>query len=342
LFFKNNENKLSNAEKLMNQLYPLKFKPIFKEKIWGGQKIKTELGLDSRPLPNCGEAWVLSGVPGSETKVINGFLEGNSLNDLLEVYMDDLIGEDLFYKYDKEFPILVKFIDSNDYLSIQVHPDDALAAKRKTGNGKSEMWYVLEAEPGSELITGFNREVSQDIYLEHLNNKNLKEILNVEKVKKGDVFYIPSGRVHALGPGILLAEIQQTSDTTYRIYDWDRTDEKGRSREIHTELALDAIDFSLVTNYRTEYRKIRNQTEILTDTPFFTINILDFDQLVNKEYALIDSFVIYICVDGSAILHYDDQQESLKKGETILIPAVMDRLALEPKKSCKVLEVFIQ
>ena len=256
--------------------------------------------------------------------------------------MDDLIGEDLFYKYNKEFPILVKFIDSNDYLSIQVHPDDALAAKRKSGKGKTEMWYILDAEPGSELITGFNREVDKDIYLEHLNNKKLKEILNIEKVKEGDVFYIPSGRIHAIGPGILLAEIQQTSDTTYRIYDWDRVDEKGKARELHTELAIDAIDFKAVNNFRTEYRKIKNKTEKLVDTPFFTTNIIDFDQIIKKDYALLDSFVIIVCVEGSAMIHYNDQQESLKKGETILIPAVMDRLVLEPLQTCKVLEVFIQ
>jgi len=326
----------------MNNLYPLKFKPIFKEKIWGGEKIKTKLGLDYSLLPNCGEAWVLSGVAGSETKVVNGFLKANSLNDLLEVYMDDLIGEDLFYKYAKEFPILVKFIDSNDYLSVQVHPDDALAAKRKIGNGKTEMWYILDAEPGSELITGFNRQVDQEIYLEHLNNKKLKEILNIEKVKKGDVFYIPSGRIHALGPGILLAEIQQTSDTTYRIYDWDRMDENGKSRDLHTDLALEAIDFRPVNNFRTEYRKIKNQTKNLADTPFFTTNILDFDQIVKKDYVMLDSFVIYVCVEGSSLIHYDDQYESLKKGETILIPAAMDRIVIEPLQSCKVLEIFIK
>jgi mannose-6-phosphate isomerase len=326
----------------MNQLYPLKFKPIYKDKIWGGQKIRTTLGMDFTPLLNCGEAWVLSGVSGSVTKVINGFLKGNSLNDLLEVYMDDLIGEDSFNKYNKEFPILVKFIDSNDYLSIQVHPDDALAARRKSGKGKTEMWYILDAEPGSELITGFNREVDKDIYLEHLNSKKLKEILNVEMVKEGDVFYIPSGRIHAIGPGILLAEIQQTSDTTYRIYDWDRVGENGKSRELNTELAIDAIDFKAVNNFKTEYIKIKNKTEKLVDTPFFTTNIIDFDQIIKKDYALLDSFVIIVCVGGSAMIHYNDQQESLKKGETILIPAVMDRLVLEPLQSCKVLEIYIQ
>jgi mannose-6-phosphate isomerase len=326
----------------MSKLYPFKFKPIFKEKIWGGQKIKTELGLDFRPLPNCGEAWVLSGVKGSESKVINGFLKGNSLNELLEVFMDDLIGEDLFYKFDKEFPILVKFIDSNDNLSIQVHPDDELAAKRKIGSGKTEMWYILDAEPGSELITGFNKEVNKDIYLDHLSKKKLTEILNVEKVKKGDVYFIPSGRIHALGPGILLAEIQQTSDTTYRIYDWDRVDKNGKSRELHTELALDAIDFNPVNDYRTEYRKIKNQTETLVDTPFFTTNILDFDQIVKKDYTLLDSFVIYVCVEGASLIHYDDHQESLNKGETALLPAVMKHILLEPLPSCKVLEIFIR
>lgn len=326
----------------MNQLYPLKFQPVFKEKIWGGQKIRTTLGMDFSPLPNCGEAWVLSGVPGSETIVTNGFLKGNSLNDLLEVYMDDLIGEDLFYKYAREFPVLVKFIDSNDHLSIQVHPDDALAAKRNIGSGKTEMWYILDAEPGSELISGFNRQVNKDIYLEHLKNNKLKEILNIEKVKKGDVFYIPSGRIHALGPGILLAEIQQTSDTTYRIYDWDRVDKNGKSRELHTELAIDAIDFKPVNHFRTEYRKIKNQIQNLVDTPFFTTNILDFDEVVKKDYSLLDSFVIYICVEGSAMIHYDDHQESLIKGETVLIPAIMDRLVLEPLQPSKVLEVFIQ
>jgi len=342
IVFKNKENKSSNTEKLMNQLYPLKFKPVFKEKIWGGQKIRTTLGMDFSPLPNCGEVWVLSGVPGSETEVINGFLKGNLLNDLLEVYMDDLIGEELFYKYAREFPVLVKFIDSNDYLSIQVHPDDALAAKRNIGSGKTEMWYILDAEPGSELISGFNRQVNKDIYLEHVNNKKLKEILNVEKVKKGDVFYIPSGRIHAIGPGILMAEIQQSSDTTYRIYDWDRVDDKGVSRELHTDLAIDAIDFKPVNNFRTEYRKIKNQIQNLADTPFFTTNILDFDQIVKKDYALFDSFVIYVCVEGSTMIHYEDQQESLQKGETILIPAVMDRLVMEPLQHCMVLEIFIK
>jgi mannose-6-phosphate isomerase len=326
----------------MNKLYPLKFKPIFKEKIWGGEKTKTELGLDFSPLPNCGEAWVLSGVTGSETMVTNGFLQGNSLNELLEIFMEDLVGEEMFSRIEKEFPILIKFIDSRDWLSVQVHPDDELAVRRNIGHGKTEMWYILDAEPGSELITGFNRPVNKELYLEYLNHKKLPQILNSVKVSKGDVFFIPSGRIHALGPGILLAEIQQTSDTTYRVYDWDRVDEHGRSRELHIDLALEAIDFQPVMNYRSEYRKIKNKTECLVDTPFFTSNILDFDQPVRKDFSLFNSFVLYVCVEGSALIHYDEKHEALKKGEILLIPAVMERLVLEPVQSCKILEVFVQ
>ena len=325
----------------MNQLYPLKFKPIFKDKIWGGQKIRTSLGMDFSPLPNCGEAWVISGVEGSQTTVSNGFLKGNELNELLEVYMDELVGESVFEKYGDEFPILVKFIDSNDFLSIQVHPDDLLAAKRKTGKGKTEMWYILDSDENAELITGFNRKMTPDIYLEYLKNKKLKDILNVEKAKKGDAFFIPSGRVHALGPGLLLAEIQQTSDTTYRIYDWDRVDDKGQPRELHTELALDAIDFRHHDSYRTNYRKSVNKSETVVNCPYFTTNIIGFDHAIAKDYSDLDSFVIYICVEGSATIRHVAGTESLKTGETLLIPAISEKIELTPVSNCKLLEVFI-
>ena len=325
----------------MNNLYPLKFKPVFKEKIWGGEKIRTKLGLNFSPLPNCGEAWILSGVPGSETKVSNGFLKGNTLTELMEVFMDDLVGEEIFLNNEKEFPILIKFIDSRDWLSVQVHPDDAVAKRQKIGHGKSEMWYIMDAEKNAELITGFNGIVGKETYLEALHEKKLRDILNAVKVRKGDVFYIPAGRIHALGPGILLAEIQQTSDTTYRIYDWDRIDKKGRSRELHTELALDAVDFSPVSNYRTNYRKLKNHTENLIDTSHFSVNILEFDQPVKKDYTLLDSFVLYVCVEGAAMIHSYGKKESLKTGETILIPAVMDHIVLEPDGVSKILEVFI-
>lgn len=325
----------------MKLLYPLKFTPIFKEKVWGGQKMQSALGLDFSPLPNCGEAWVLSGVPGAQSVVSNGFLEGNELNDLVEIYMDDLVGEKAFERFPDQFPILVKFIDSNDWLSIQVHPDDALAAKRKIGNGKTEMWYILNADRDAELIAGFSKPVNQKVYLDHLEQKRLKEILNVERVERGDVFYMPAGRVHALGPGVLLAEIQQTSDTTYRIYDWDRVDSQGKSRELHTDLALEAIDFTVAESYRTPYARLTNQTVPLVECPAFTTNLIEFDHGIEKQLEYLDSFVIYLCTEGECTLQYLQGMETLKKGEVILIPAVMDHLFLVPKPTARLLEIFL-
>jgi mannose-6-phosphate isomerase len=325
----------------MNALYPLKFKPIFREKIWGGTRIRTKLGLDFAPLKNCGEAWMVSGVPGFGTKVVNGFLKGNELNELLEIYMDDLVGEKAFEKNADEFPILVKFIDSDQYLSVQVHPDDRLAMKRGLSSGKTEMWYILEAEKDAEMITGFSRPVDQKTYLQYLRENKLVELLNVEKVRAEDVFYIPSGRVHAMGPGILLAEIQQTSDTTYRIYDWDRVDSDGKSRELHTDLALEAIDFGIPDSYRTPYKKVQNKTSNLVDSPYFVTNLVDFTSPIRKDYTQLDSFVIYLCTAGECTVDDGSRKEHLKMGETMLIPAIMEKILLEPNPECKILEVYV-
>ncbi len=325
----------------MSLLYPLKFKPIFKEKIWGGDKTNSHLGLDYSPLANCGEVWALSGVKGNPSIVENGFLVENELNELVEMYMDDLVGERVFKKFGKEFPILIKFIDANDDLSIQVHPDDVLAKKRKVGKGKSEMWYIMQADEGAELISGFNRKTDKETYLKYLKSKTLKEILNVEKVKADDVFYIPAGRVHALGPGILLAEIQQTSDITYRIYDWDRVDTEGKSRELHTDLALDAIDFSVSENYKTNYSKKLNTTATLVDKPCFTTNLIHINKTIGKDYSEKDSFIIYVCVEGAFELQYSGGKMDIKMGETVLIPAMMEDIIINPKPETKILEVFI-
>lgn len=324
----------------MNTLYPLKFKPLFVEKIWGGTKLNTALGMKLKPQSAVGEAWMLSGVPGSPTKVSNGFLKGNELNELLEVYMDDLVGEKNFSRNKEQFPILIKFIDATDWLSVQVHPDDELAKKRGLAGGKTEMWYVIEADKGAELIAGFNRKIEKAAYLRHLKDKTLRNILNYEPVKKGDVFFMPSGRVHALGPGILLAEIQQTSDTTYRIYDWDRVDSQGRSREMHTEEALDALDFTVPPSYRTQYNEALNNTVSLVDCPFFQTGMLYFNRPVNKDYSEIDSFVIYICTEGSAEIAWNEGKETIQRGEVLLIPATIDRIALLPSPSCRLLEVY--
>jgi len=322
-------------------LYPLKFKPVFKDKIWGGQKIRTSLGIDFAPLPNCGEMWAMSGVPECQTLVANGFLEGNELNEILEIYMDELVGGKVYSQFGNEFPILIKFIDANDWLSIQVHPDDALAARRNIGRGKTEMWYILDADPGAELIAGFNRKMQPESYLQAMKDHRLREVLNVEKVNRGDLFFIPAGRVHALGPGILLTEIQQTSDTTYRIYDWDRVDDKGHARELHTDLALDAIDFKEVDSYKTNYRKAVNKTVSLADCPFFTTNLLVTDQDYHKDYSDLDSFVTYVCVEGKGSITADEHTVPLKPGEVALIPAVMEEAFIHPEGSLTLLEVYI-
>ncbi|MEI6694990.1 MAG: type I phosphomannose isomerase catalytic subunit [Bacteroidota bacterium] len=319
----------------------MKFKPVFMDKIWGGSKIKTVLGMDYAPLPNCGEVWALSGVADNTSEVSNGFLEGNELNELIEVYMGDLVGDAVYEKFGVEFPILIKFIDANDYLSIQVHPDDELAAKRKIGSGKSEMWYILQADENAELIAGFNQKVNKESYLKHLNNKSLREILNVEKVKKDEVYYIPAGRIHALGPGLLLAEIQQTSDTTYRIYDWDRVDENGISRQLHIDEALDAIDFNVYDDYKTSYQHQLNKTENLLETPFFTTNVLQLNKKLEKNYEELDSFVIFVCIQGRGELHFGSEKLNFKKGEVVLLPANIKKIQLLPLEEIKLLEVYI-
>lgn len=326
-----------------NSLYPLKFHTIFKDKIWGGNKIKELFGKDYSPLPNCGETWEISGVEGNISIVKNGFLEGNDLQELIEIYMGELVGEKVYEKHGLEFPVLIKFIDAADYLSIQVHPDDKLAKKRHQMNGKNEMWYIFHAEQNAEVIAGFNKEVTKEEYLAHLENKTLKSILNIEKVKEGDVFFMPAGRVHALGPGICLAEIQQTSDITYRIYDWDRKDAEGNSRELHTELALDAIDFNKYPEYKTKYETKVNEAVNIGECPYFTTNLLQINQKTEKDYSHLDSFVIYICTEGSFEIHYNEYEyEPVSKGECVLIPAELKDITLIPSEESKILEVFIQ
>ncbi|MEA3443400.1 MAG: type I phosphomannose isomerase catalytic subunit [Bacteroidota bacterium] len=324
-------------------LYPVKFKPILKDKIWGGQKLKTYLNKEFSHLPNCGESWEISGIHGDISVVANGFLAGNSLLELIEVYMGDLLGDKVYEKFGLEFPLLIKFIDANDVLSIQVHPDDVIAKERHNAFGKTEMWYIIQADNGSELISGFNQKADKEIYIKYLNQKKLKEILNYETVGEGDVFFIPSGRVHAIGSGILLAEIQQTSDITYRIYDWDRVDTKGKGRELHTDLAVDVIDYNHYDNYRTNYDKIKNAEINLANCQYFTTNLLEFDTVIHKDYKLLDSFVIFLCLDGQFNIEYGSKEKcQVSKGETVLIPAEIDNLVLVPDGTTKLLEVFIQ
>jgi len=325
----------------MNSLYPLKFKPVFDDRVWGGDKIRTIMGLDFAPHDRCAEAWVLSGYDGRQTIVQNGFLAGNEINELVEIYMDELVGGKVFDETGSTFPLLIKFIDAREWLSIQVHPDDELALKRGLPNGKTEMWYVLDADANAQLIAGFNRKITQKQYLEHLQKKTLPEIMNYEKVHAGDVFFMPAGRVHSLGPGVILAEIQQTSDTTYRIYDWDRKDDKGNERELHTEQALAAIDFNSYSEYKTNFRPRLNETIGLVNCPYFTTNLLELAQPLRKDYEELDSFVVYICLEGGMKIKCGENSTNAVMGEVVLIPAIIDKVEIFPERKVKFLEVFV-
>ncbi|NQU88291.1 MAG: class I mannose-6-phosphate isomerase [Mariniphaga sp.] len=326
----------------MNGLYPLKFKPHYFDKIWGGQKLKTILGKDFGKLPNCGESWEISGVEGNISVVSNGFLAGNNLQELVEIYMGDLVGEKNYEKFGIEFPLLIKFIDANDDLSIQVHPNDELSKKRHNAYGKTEMWYIVDAEKGAKLNSGFNKELNKEQYQQYFNEGKLLDILSFEEVKKGDVFFMPAGRVHAIGAGIVVAEIQQTSDVTYRIFDFNRMDAEGKERELHTEFALDAIDFEYQESYKTEYNTVPNESSELAKCKYFTTNFIELTQRVEKDFYDIDSFIIYMCLEGSLELITENNTESLMKGETFLVPASISSYVLNPlSDNVKLLEVYI-
>ncbi len=326
----------------MKNLYPLKFAPVYLDKIWGGQKIKTELGKNFGDLPNCGESWEISGVPGNISVVSNGYLKGNNLEELIEIYMGDLVGDRVHEKFSVEFPLLIKFIDANDDLSVQVHPDDKLSGERHQAFGKTEMWYVLQADKGARLNSGFNQPVDADTYLQKLSSGQLTDILNFEEVNPGDVFFMPAGRVHAIGKGILLTEIQQTSDVTYRIYDYNRKDAHGKERELHTDLALAAIDFTYHDNYRTPYHTELNKSTEVVNCKYFNTSVLEFDRTIDKDIYHLDSFVIFICLEGEYAIGYNTGTERVKKGETVLIPASLNQFRLEPlSNNVKLLEVHV-
>lgn len=321
--------------------YPFKFQPILNEKIWGGHKIQTELNKDISPLENCGETWEISGVPGNISVVSEGPLTGTKLPDLIETYKGQLVGNQVYQKEKNDFPLLVKFIDAHQDLSIQVHPNDKLAKERHQSLGKTEMWYIFQADPGSQLIAGFNQPLDRKKYLDHFEQGRLMEVLNQELVVSDDVFFVPAGRVHTIGKGVLLAEIQQTSDITYRIYDFDRVDKHGNSRELHTAEALDALDFHHYPEYKTQYDHSPNQTVALVNCQYFNVNRLFYEKETSRSYHHLDSFVIYVCVDGKLRIHWDGQHITMVKGEAVLVPAILKDLRLVPDPSFKILESYI-
>ena len=323
---------------MIKTLYPLKFQPILKEKIWGGQKLKTILNKDS-DSPKTGESWEISDVEGDASVVINGKLKGQSLKHLLETYKSGLIGAKNYNVFGNKFPLLIKFIDAKEDLSIQLHPNDELAKKRHNSFGKTEMWYVMQADKDAKLIVGFNQKMTSETYLKNLEDKTLPEILNFDTVKEGDTYFIEVGRVHAIGAGVMLAEIQQTSDITYRVYDWDRVDDNGNERELHNDLAIDAFNFDMENNFRVGYSKEDNKSNKMVSCPYFTTNFIHLEGKTEKQNS-IDSFIIYICVDGIVDIQFAKGVETISKGETILIPAALKDFSLISNKA-KLLEVYV-
>jgi mannose-6-phosphate isomerase len=326
----------------MSELYPLKFESVLKEKVWGGNALATRYHKHgSSATDKIGESWEISAIAEDESVISNGFLAGNNIEELIEVYMGDITGDAIYDKFGYEFPLLIKFIEAQQDLSIQVHPNDALAKERHKAYGKTEMWYILECKEGSKLYTGFKEGVTKEIYEEALKNGNLVDILNVESVEQGDVFFTPAGRVHAIGAGIVLVEIQQTSDITYRIFDWNRKNTGKEKRELHTDLALDAIDFSQTGSSKIRQMPVMNKSVNLVDCEFFNTNLLCFDKPIEKDYFLNDSFVVYICIEGEFQMTWDGSSEKVSKGETVLVPAMIKEITLNPVNKVKVIEVFI-
>jgi mannose-6-phosphate isomerase len=332
------------------KLYPLKFKTIFKDKIWGGQKIKSVLGKEFAPLPNCGETWELSGVNENISEVSNGALSGKLLTEIISEYGSDLLGSRVLKDYGSEFPLLIKFIDAADDLSIQVHPDNVLAKKRHNSFGKTEMWYIMQADEAARIIVGFKEESNSNEYLENLNNKTLlsilddvklNDILNRELAEAGDVFFLPAGRVHTIGKGLLLAEIQQTSDVTYRIFDFNRKDVQGNLRELHLEESLDAIDYKKYDHYKTPYQPQKDKSVELAKCEYFFTNRLDLTGDMAVDHSGLDSFKIYICLSGKATISYEGGSESLEMGDVILVPATMESYRIETTSGVNLLETYI-
>ncbi len=318
------------------QLYPLQFDPILKDRIWGGEKLKTVL---NKPITSkiTGESWELSTVEGDVSVVANGSLKGKALTDIIEEFPSEILGTKVYKRFGKQFPLLFKYLDAREDLSIQVHPNDELAKERHNSFGKTEMWYIMQADADARIIVGFKENSSKEEYLENLNNNSLVSILDNVKVKQGDVFFLETGTVHAIGAGLVVAEIQQTSDITYRLYDFDRVDVQGNKRELHVDLALDAINYNKVDTYK-EYQKKTNESNVVVECPYFTTNFIPLDGQVevNKNG---ETFTVYMCIEGSFDIEYNGEKASYIKGDTVLIPAAMNAFIFNGKAS--ILEIYI-
>ena len=320
-------------------LYPLKFKPILKERLWGGTKLKDVL---HKPIESdiTGESWELSGVEGDISEVSNGDLSGTSLQSLMDEHGEALLGKNVVERFGNDFPILIKFIDAKQDLSIQLHPNDELAKKRHNSFGKTEMWYIMDADPGAKLIVGFNKDVEKEEYVKSIEEGTLTDLMNYEEVGEGDTFFINTGKIHAIGAGVLLAEIQQTSDITYRVFDFNRRDKEGNLRELHTSLAVDAIDYEKKDDFKVDYSKNRDEINSMVDCPYFKTNFMALDKTMKQDFSDRDSFTIYMCVGGSATIKNEWGSATINKGETVLVSSSSSYVDIDTQGT-KLLEVTI-
>ena len=320
-------------------MQPIKFNPLLVQTLWGGEKIIPFKHLNS-DLTQVGESWEISGVKGNETIVSEGEFKGKKLNELVDELKGKLVGEANYKRFGNDFPLLIKFIDARQELSIQVHPTDELAQKRGKLRGKTEMWYIMDSDENAKLRAGMKEKITPEQYKQMVENDTITEAIAEYKVKEGDCFFLPAGRIHSIGTGCFLAEIQQTSDVTYRIYDFKRRDKDGNYRELHTEEAAECIDYNVEPNYRTEYTPVKNEGVALVECPYFTTAVYDLNEPMTLDYSELDSFVILIGLKGSGeITDNEGNTTTLCEGETILIPATTSEVKVTG--NIKFLETYV-
>lgn len=315
-----------------------KFEPLLKQTLWGGDKIIPFKHLNTK-MEQVGESWEISGVKDFETIVANGPDKGKSLNQLVSEMKDQLVGKENYERFGDEFPLLVKFIDAHQDLSIQVHPSDEVAHRQGKPHGKTEMWYALPSTPGAMLYNGLKQQITPEQYKQMVENDTITNALARYEVHEGDVFFIPAGRIHTIGAGCFVAEIQQTSDVTYRIYDFKRKDKNGNYRELHTQLAAESIDYTVLDNYRTEYEPLKNEGVQVATCPYFTTAVYDLTEPMTLDYSELDSFVILIAVKGEGRLICNGEEMPFQMGDTVLFPATTNEVRVEGE--VKFLETYV-
>ena len=315
-----------------------RFEPLLKQTLWGGDKIIPFKHLNTK-MEQVGESWEISGVKDFETIVANGPDKGKSLNQLVSEMKDQLVGKENYERFGDEFPLLVKFIDAHQDLSIQVHPSDEVAHRQGKSHGKTEMWYALPSTPGEMLYNGLKQQITPEQYKQMVENDTITDALARYEVHEGDVFFIPAGRIHTIGAGCFVAEIQQTSDVTYRIYDFKRKDKNGNYRELHTQLAAESIDYTVLDNYRTEYEPLKNEGVQVATCPYFTTAVYHLSEPMTLDYSELDSFVILIAVKGEGRLICNGEEMPFQMGDTVLLPATTNEVRVEGE--VKFLETYV-